>query len=97
MTEKAEAQAIKVFSRNLRSLLLQPPVRGRVVLGIDPAYRTGCKWCVIDTTGKLLEAGVFYPTPPRSCWVMSPGSNQRWPRILSSTVMKTVALSAAGS
>ncbi len=64
LTEKAEAQAIKVFSRNLRSLLLQPPVRGRVVLGIDPAYRTGCKWCVIDTTGKLLKAGVFYPTPP---------------------------------
>lgn len=65
LTEKAAAQAIKVFSKNLRSLLLQPPVRGRVVLGIDPAYRTGCKWCVIDDTGKLLETGVFYPTPPQ--------------------------------
>jgi uncharacterized protein len=64
LTERAEAQAIKVFSKNLRSLLLQPPVRGKVILGIDPAYRTGCKWSVIDTTGKLLEAGVFYPTPP---------------------------------
>lgn len=64
LTEKAEVQAIKVFSKNLRSLLLQPPVRGKVVLGIDPAYRTGCKWSVIDTTGKFLEAGVFYPTPP---------------------------------
>ncbi|MDD4768126.1 MAG: Tex-like N-terminal domain-containing protein, partial [Desulfotomaculaceae bacterium] len=64
LTEKAAAQAIKVFSQNLRSLLLQPPVRGKVVLGIDPAYRTGCKWCVIDDTGKLLETGVFYPTPP---------------------------------
>lgn len=64
LTEKAEIQAIKVFSKNLRSLLLQPPVRGKVVLGIDPAYRTGCKWSVIDTTGKFLEAGVFYPTPP---------------------------------
>jgi len=64
LTEKAAAQAIKVFSQNLRSLLLQPPVRGKVVLGIDPAYRTGCKWCVIDQTGKLLETGVFYPTPP---------------------------------
>lgn len=65
LTEKAAAQAIKVFSQNLRSLLLQPPVRGKVVLGIDPAYRTGCKWCVIDDTGKLLETGVFYPTPPQ--------------------------------
>jgi len=64
LTEKAEAQAIKVFSKNLRSLLLQPPVRDRVVLGIDPAYRTGCKWAVIDKTGKLLEVGVIYPTPP---------------------------------
>ncbi|MDD3653962.1 MAG: Tex family protein [Desulfotomaculaceae bacterium] len=66
LTQKAEAQAINVFSKNLRSLLLQPPVRGKVVLGIDPAYRTGCKWSVIDQTGKFLEAGVFYPTPPQN-------------------------------
>jgi uncharacterized protein len=64
LTEKAEAQAIEVFSRNLRSLLLQPPVRGRVVLGIDPGLRTGCKWAVVSDTGKLLETGVVYPTPP---------------------------------
>lgn len=65
LTEKAEEQAIKVFARNLRSLLLQPPVPGKVVLGVDPAYRTGCKWAVVDETGKLLETGVVYPTPPQ--------------------------------
>lgn len=65
LTEKAEEQAVQVFSRNLRSLLLQPPVRGKVVLGVDPAYRTGCKWSVVDETGKLLEVGVVYPTPPQ--------------------------------
>ncbi|TEB07789.1 30S ribosomal protein S1 [Pelotomaculum schinkii] len=64
LTDKAQAQAIKVFSKNLRSLLLQPPVRGKVVLGLDPGYRTGCKWSVIDKTGKFLEAGVIYPTAP---------------------------------
>ncbi|MDK2821580.1 MAG: protein Tex [Clostridia bacterium] len=66
LTEKAEAQAVTVFSRNLRNLLLQRPIRGRSVLAIDPAYRTGCKWAVLDATGKLLETGVFYPTPPQS-------------------------------
>ncbi|WP_269464939.1 Tex family protein [Desulfotruncus alcoholivorax] len=65
LTEKAEEQALKVFARNLRSLLLQPPVPGKVVLGVDPAYRTGCKWAVVDETGKLLETGVVYPTPPQ--------------------------------
>lgn len=66
LTEKAEEHAIGVFSANLRSLLLQPPVKGQVVLGIDPAYRTGCKLAVIDDTGKLLEVGVCYPTPPHN-------------------------------
>lgn len=65
LTEKAGDQAVMVFSRNLRQLLLQPPVKGRVVLGVDPAYRTGCKWAVVDDTGKLLEVGVVYPTPPQ--------------------------------
>lgn len=65
LTEKAESRALEVFSRNLRSLLLQPPVRDKVVLGVDPAYRTGCKWAVVDETGKLLEVGVVYPTPPQ--------------------------------
>ncbi|MDO7786458.1 Tex family protein [Desulforamulus aquiferis] len=64
LTENGEKQAISVFSKNLRQLLLQPPVKGKTVLGIDPAYRTGCKWSVVDATGKLLEVGVIYPTPP---------------------------------
>lgn len=66
LTEQAEEQAIKVFAANLKALLLQPPVRGKVVLGIDPAYRTGCKIAVVDDTGKLLETGVIYPTPPQN-------------------------------
>jgi len=65
LTEMAHEQAIKVFSKNLRNLLLQPPVRGKMVMGVDPAYRTGCKWAVVDQTGKLLEVGVVYPTPPQ--------------------------------
>lgn len=65
LTAKAEQQAIKVFSQNLRRLLLQPPIKGAVVLGVDPAYRTGCKWAVVDETGKLMEVGVVYPTPPQ--------------------------------
>lgn len=66
LTEKAEAQAISIFAANLRSLLLQPPVRGKTVLGVDPAYRTGCKLAVVDDTGKLLEVAVTYPTPPNN-------------------------------
>jgi uncharacterized protein len=64
LTEKAEEQAIAIFSANLRSLLLQPPVRGKTVLGVDPAYRTGCKLAAVDETGRLLEVAVAYPTPP---------------------------------
>ncbi|CAH8717943.1 RNA-binding transcriptional accessory protein [Paenibacillus thiaminolyticus] len=64
LTEKAEEQAIQVFAQNLRSLLLQPPVRGQTVLGVDPAFRTGCKLAVVDDTGKLLEVAVTYPTAP---------------------------------
>ncbi|PLT47358.1 Transcription accessory protein (S1 RNA-binding domain) [Paenibacillus pasadenensis] len=66
LTERAEEHAIGIFSANLRSLLLQPPVRGHVVLGVDPAYRTGCKLAVVDATGKLLEVAVAYPTPPNN-------------------------------
>src|SRR5699024_3310241 len=66
LTEEAEAQAIKVFSENLKNLLLQPPLKGRTVLGIDPAYRTGCKLAVIDETGKVLAVNVMYPTAPRN-------------------------------
>lgn len=66
LTERAEQQAISIFAGNLRSLLLQPPVRGKRVLGVDPAYRTGCKLAVVDDTGKLLEVAVTYPTPPNN-------------------------------
>jgi len=64
LTEKAEVHAIDIFSENLRNLLLQPPVRGKRVLGVDPAFRTGCKLAVIDDIGKMLEVGVCYPTAP---------------------------------
>ena len=65
LTEKAEAQAIHIFSENLRNLLLQPPIRGKMVLGVDPAYRTGCKLAVVDETGKMLEVTAIYPHPPK--------------------------------
>lgn len=64
LTDQAQEGAIKVFSSNLNHLLLQPPIRGNVVLGLDPAYRTGCKLAVVDDTGKVLEVTVIYPTPP---------------------------------
>ncbi|AQU78291.1 MULTISPECIES: Tex family protein [Planococcus] len=66
LSEKGEAQAIHIFSENLRNLLLQPPMKNKMVLGVDPAYRTGCKLAVIDETGKLLEVAVIYPHPPKS-------------------------------
>ena len=65
LTEKAEEHAIEVFSRNLRALLLQPPLRGHVVIGIDPGFRTGSKVCVVDPTGKVLETCTIYPHPPQ--------------------------------
>lgn len=61
LSSKAETQAIHIFSENLRNLLLQPPMRGKMVLGVDPAYRTGCKLAVVDETGKMIEVGVIYP------------------------------------
>ncbi|WP_442597622.1 Tex family protein [Neobacillus sp. D3-1R] len=66
LTEKAEGQAIHIFSENLRNLLLQPPLKGKIVLGVDPAYRTGCKLAVVDDTGKVLKIDVIYPHPPVS-------------------------------
>lgn len=66
LTEMAEDKAMKVFSENLRNLLLQPPVKGKTVLGLDPAYRTGCKLAVVDETGKVLHTIVIYPTPPQN-------------------------------
>lgn len=64
LTDNANEQAIHTFAINLRPLLMQPPVRGKVTLGFDPAYRTGCKLAVVDETGKVLETSVIYPTPP---------------------------------
>ena len=66
LTEKAQTSAIKVFGINLRNLLMQAPVKNRVTLGLDPAYRTGCKLAVVDGTGKVLHTSVIYPTPPQN-------------------------------
>ncbi len=66
LTEKASEQAIKMFEVNLKPLLLQPPLKGKVILGLDPAYRTGCKIAVIDALGNVLDTTVVYPTPPQS-------------------------------
>lgn len=66
LTEKAEDGAIKVFGKNLEQLLMQPPIVGQVVLGWDPAFRTGCKLAVVDATGKVLDTVVIYPTAPQN-------------------------------
>ena len=66
LTERAEEGAIKVFGKNLEQLLMQPPIVGRVVLGWDPAFRTGCKLAVVDSTGKVLDTVVIYPTAPQN-------------------------------
>ncbi|MEG2174115.1 MAG: Tex family protein [Oscillospiraceae bacterium] len=66
LSEKAAEQAIHIFALNLRPLLMQPPLKGRVTLGFDPAYRTGCKIAVVDATGRVLDTTVVYPTPPQS-------------------------------
>lgn len=65
LTDLAEEQAIKMFGMNLGYLLMQPPIKGRNVIGIDPAYRTGCKVAVVDSTGRVLDTTVIYPTPPQ--------------------------------
>lgn len=66
LTEKAAEQAIRVFGVNLQQLLMQPPVKNAVTLGLDPAYRTGCKLAVVDAAGKVLDTAVIYPTPPQN-------------------------------
>ncbi len=66
LTDMASEQAIHTFCLNLKPLLMQPPVKNRVTMGFDPAYRTGCKIAVVDGTGKVIETGVVYPTPPHS-------------------------------
>ena len=66
LTDMASEQAIHMFGLNLKPLLMQPPVKNKVTMGFDPAYRTGCKIAVVDETGKVLETGVVYPTPPHN-------------------------------
>ncbi|MGO5359475.1 Tex family protein [Anaerofustis sp. LCP19S3_F7] len=66
LTESANESAIKTFATNLKQLLMQPPVKNKVTLGLDPAYRTGCKIAVVDGTGKVLDTTVIYPTPPHN-------------------------------
>ncbi|UCG23901.1 MAG: helix-hairpin-helix domain-containing protein, partial [Chloroflexota bacterium] len=68
LTEDAEAHALEVFQTNLENLLLQPPLAGHTILGIDPGYRTGCKVAVVDATGRVLETGAIYPHAPQKQW-----------------------------
>jgi protein Tex len=68
LSERADDHAIRVFAQNLRALLMQPPLRGRVILGIDPGFRTGCKIAAIDRTGKYLEGSTIYPHEPQRRW-----------------------------
>ena len=77
LTERADAHAIEIFARNLRALLMQPPTKDKIILGIDPGYRTGCKVAVIDTTGKYLEGETIYPHPPQKQWDKSKAVIQR--------------------
>jgi uncharacterized protein len=65
LKERADRSSVNVFEQNLRSLLMEPPARGRVVLGVDPGFRNGCKLAVVDATGKVLGTGVVYPHPPQ--------------------------------
>ncbi|MBM7543272.1 Tex family protein [Amphibacillus cookii] len=66
LTEVAEEQAIEIFSKNLKNLLLQPPLKGKMILGVDPAFRTGCKLAVVDETGRMIAVDVIYPTAPKN-------------------------------
>ncbi|MBO5221017.1 MAG: RNA-binding transcriptional accessory protein [Clostridia bacterium] len=74
----ASEQAIKMFGMNLKQLLMQPPVKGKVVLAVDPAYRTGCKLAVVDPTGMVLDTGVIYPTPPQNKTAESAAKILQW-------------------
>lgn len=81
-TEKAEDQAIHIFSENLRSLLLQPPLKGKMVLGVDPAFRTGCKIAVIDSFGKFIDKAVIYPHESKIGAVADPQKVESSKRIM---------------
>lgn len=77
LTEKADQHAIDVFAVNLKALLMTPPLRGKIILGIDPGYRTGCKVAVIDKTGKYVTGDTIYPHPPQSKWEEAKNTVQR--------------------
>lgn len=81
LTESADEQAIKMFEVNLRPLLMQPPLKGKTILGLDPAYRTGCKIAVIDASGNVLDHTVVYPTPPQN-------KTEEAKRILTALILK---------
>ena len=87
--EDASAQAIKVFSANLRQLLMQPPVKDSVTLGFDPAYRTGCKIAVVDGTGKVLDTTVVYPTMPHND---IPGAKKKLTELIKKHHVNTIAI-----
>ncbi len=78
LTESADTAAIATFEENLRNLLLQPPLRGATVLGIDPGYRTGCKVAVCDPTGKVLTTGTIYPHEPQKQWQEAKATLRHW-------------------
>ncbi|EAF0860750.1 RNA-binding transcriptional accessory protein [Listeria monocytogenes] len=89
LTEKGEEQAIHIFSENLRKLLLQPPLKGKIILGVDPAFRTGCKFSVLDQTGKVLEIGVVYPHTAKA---RRPEAKQKIAEILSTYKVEVIAI-----
>ena len=77
LTQRAENHAVDVFARNLRSKLLAAPLRGKRILAIDPAFRTGCKLAVLDETGNLLDDGVIFPHPPQNKQGRGQGASSR--------------------
>ncbi|EAF8203074.1 Tex family protein [Listeria monocytogenes] len=89
LTDKGEEQAIHIFSENLRKLLLQPPLKGKIILGVDPAFRTGCKFSVLDQTGKVLEIGVVYPHTAKA---HRPEAKQKIAEILSTYKVEVIAI-----
>ncbi len=78
LTEKAEDSAIEIFGENLKNLLLVAPLKGRVVLGFDPAFRTGAKIAIVDATGKLLKTTVIYPVKPASAIQIEQAKKKTW-------------------
>ena len=89
LTDTASEQAISTFAMNLRPLLMQPPVKNHVIMGFDPGYRMGCKLAVVDATGKVLDTGVIYPTPPRKD---ADGAMQTMRRLVSRHNVTCIAL-----